>query len=128
MILGINVHRFCEGLGVKVRPPRRARRLRPANVTHALGTIRNMLARDGEDHASLVIRCILESDPTALGADVITSVSLALKRHPDRFPSRQATVQWFGGVRLQMLRQRAQRLRTGPQTLSTLIADRMISE
>ncbi|WP_185982838.1 hypothetical protein [Aureimonas mangrovi] len=125
---GINVHRFAEGLGIRVRPIHRSRRRRPAMETYALGTIRNMLILDGEDHTSLVLRCVVASDPSALGADVITSVSNALKGHPGRFPSRREAMEWFEALPMLALRARAHRLGTGPHALTTLIADRMIGE
>lgn len=125
---GTNVHRFCEGLGIRVHPIHRSRRRRPAMTTFALGTIRRMLINDGEDHTSLVLSCIVSADPSSLGADVISSVSDALKGHPTRFASRREAIDWFGDLPLVALRSRAQRLATGPDALATLIADRMVGE
>lgn len=125
-INGVNCHRFAEGLGIKIRPIRRSRKSRPKGKIYALGTIRRLIASHGEDHASLVVRCILASDPTALGGDVISSVSAALRAHPARFANRSEAVEFFRAVPILKLRQRAQRLATGLHTLSTLVAQEFL--
>lgn len=107
---GINVHRFCEGFGIKVRPIHHAKEPRPPNVIYGGRIIARMLRRMGPEHTGLVLMCIQASNPACLYGDVIFAVSQFLRTHHSDMGGRQGAVGAFQTIDLGRLRQRAQRL------------------
>lgn len=133
---GINVHRFCEGYGVKVRPIHQAKDPRPPNVIYGGRIIARMLRRKGPDHTGLVLLCIQASDPACLYGDVIFAVSQFLRAHTGDLGGRQGAVGAFQTIDLARLRARAQRLARSEgehmtrttAALSIVIADAILGE
>jgi hypothetical protein len=108
---GINIHRFCEGYGVRVLPYRMKREPRPANVIYGGRSIGRLLRKD-EDRTGLVIRCIQASNPTAFDDAVIWSVWCFIGAHKAQERAQDA-ISAFGLIDLAQIRQRAQRLVVG---------------
>lgn len=133
---GINVHRFCEGFGVKVLPNHQAKEPRPPNVIYGGRTIARMLRRKGPDHTGLVLLCIQASDPACLYGDVIFAVSQFLRTHTDVLGGRQGAIGAFQTIDIARLRSRAQRLARSEgehmtkstAALSIVIADAILGE
>ncbi|TKT78404.1 hypothetical protein [Aquamicrobium sp. LC103] len=107
---GINTHRFCEGIGIRVMRTRHAREPRPPNVIYGGRIIARMLRRAGPDHTGLVLMCIKASDPACFYGDAIIAVSQFIKVHGTALGGRQVVVQAFARLDLGQLRNRAQRL------------------
>jgi hypothetical protein len=120
---GINVHRFCEGFGIRVRPIHHAKEPRPPNVIYGGRTIARMLRRKGPDHTGLVLMCIQASDPACLYGDTIRAVSEFLKVHHAATGGRQDAIAHFRVMDIAELRTRAQRLaRRDSEALSSTVA------
>lgn len=133
---GINVHRFCEGFGVKVLSNHQAKEPRPPNVIYGGRTIARMLRRKGPDHTGLVLLCIQASNPACLYGDVIFAVSQFLRTHTDVLGGRQGAIGAFQTIDIARLRNRAQRLARSEgehmtkstAALSIIIADAILGE
>lgn len=105
----VNVHRFCEGYGIRVRPIRRAREPRPANTIYGGRIVARMLRGRGEDHAGLVLMCAKAAGADCLYGDVLFAVSEVLRIHGARWDRRTA-VETFGHVDMRALRYQARML------------------
>ncbi|WP_246754987.1 hypothetical protein [Rhizobium lusitanum] len=77
---GINVHRFLEGYGVKVRLYHESKTSRPANVVYGGRQIARLLKKV-PDRTGLVVRCIQTSNPTGFDDVTIRSVWCFLGAH-----------------------------------------------
>lgn len=97
---GINVHRYCEGFGIKVRPVSQAVEQRPLNTIYGGRIIARMLRRMGPDHTGLVLMCIQASDPACLYGDTLYAVSRFIRAHRNDRARRAATIIEFRAVGL----------------------------
>ncbi len=109
---GINVHRFAEGLGLRILPPSQAKEPRPPNVLYGGRTIARMLRKEGPVHTGLVLSCIQAADPTCFYGDTIWAVSRFLAAHEGTVP-RVELLATFRGLDLSTLRERAKRAAAG---------------
>lgn len=133
---GINVHRFLEGYGVKVRPYREGRnwRDRPANVVYGGRTIARLMRID-MDRVALVVRCIQASNARCLDDFSVLAVWQFVGAHCASMPSKDL-INAFGLVDLARIRERGQQLARGQfgrmgktaEKISTLLADALIPE
>lgn len=133
---GVNVHRFLEGYGVRVRPYRegRAAQDRPANVVYGGRTIARLLRHDAE-RVGLVVRCIQASNPRCFDDYSVLAVWQFVGAHFAHKPHREAICA-FGEIDLARMRKRGQRLARGEygrmgktaEKISSLIADALIPE
>lgn len=104
-----NIHRFCEGYGIRVRPIHRAREPRPANTIYGGRLLSRMVRNRGEDHAGLVLMCAKAAGPDCLYGDVLFAVSEVLRIHGARW-DRPTAVETFSYVDMRALRFRARSL------------------
>lgn len=131
---GINVHRFLEGFGVKIRPYCEARtgKDRPPNVVFGGRTLARLMRKDIE-MAGLVVRCIQASDATCFDDVVIWSVWCFIGAHMAHKKPQHA-VNAFSLIDLGSIKRRAQCLTTGDSgrmaktasAIATLLADAII--
>lgn len=131
---GLNLHRYLEGFGIRVRPITEARgwKDRPANVVYGGRTIARLMKKD-TDRLGLVIRCIQASNPSCFDDVVVWSVWRTVGAHFDPAKPRDA-IEAFRAIDLHQIRKRARRLANGRQqsmeksaaVISTLLADAMI--
>lgn len=133
---GVNVHQFCEGYGIRVRPVHQARDPRPPNTIYGGRVVARMLRRSGPDHTALVLQCAQASAPACLYGDALFAVSQFLKAHGSTLGSRHDAVAAFRSIDISQLRNRAQRLARGrgehmartSAALSVMIADALLGE
>ncbi|MBB4103559.1 hypothetical protein [Allorhizobium borbori] len=131
---GVNLHRFLDEFGVKVRPPRESRTPRPANVVYGGRTIVRLMKQDVE-RCRTVIMSIKASNPAAFDNRIIWSVFRFIGAHWSEEP-RQRVVARFARIDLAEINERAQRLATGrngqmgkvAEKIATLLADRLLDE
>lgn len=133
---GINVHRFCEGFGVRVRPYREGRNAadRPANVVYGGRTVARLLRHD-ENRVALMFRCIQNSNAHCFDDYIVLAVWQFLGAHAAEAAHRDV-VTAFASIDLAKIRNRAQRLAKGQygrmgktvEKISSLIADALIPE
>lgn len=131
---GVNVHRFLEGYGVKVRPYNESRTPRPANVVYGGRYFRRLIHKDAE-RCGLTVRCIQASNPTCFDDIVVYSVWNVIGAH---FPANRASsaISAFGRIDLAEIKKRAQRLCMGEcgrlaksaTTISILLAQEIIDK
>lgn len=129
----MNIHRFCEGYGIRVQTIRRARDPRPANTIYGGRLIARMLRNRGEDHVGLVLMCAKAAGADCLYGDVLYAVSEVLRVHGSRWDRRTA-VETFGYLDMRALRFRARSLARSDAgamtstsaTLAVLIANQII--
>lgn len=125
---GINVHRVCQGLGIRVRPVSALKYDRQKNTIYGGRTISRLIRSHGEDHVHLVLRCIQVSSPDAYFGDVILAVHRYIATHRAK-DGAGALLPDFRSIDLSSLRQRARRLSMGmtkqADALSILIADHL---
>jgi hypothetical protein len=129
---GINVHRFLEGHGIKVRPYAERRSPRPANTVYGGRTIARLLKKD-EERTRTVIRCIQVADPRCFDDVVIWSVWNFITAHYAH-ERRQVVVDLFRNIDLAEIQRRAARLASGDcarmgktsEKIATLLADRIL--
>lgn len=108
---GINLHRFCEGYGLRVRPYHESRTPRPANTIYGGRTLKRLMRKD-MDRAGLVIRCIQSSNPTCFDDVTVWATWCFVGAHFAQ-ASPSVAVEAFRRVDLAKIRQRAQRLVVG---------------
>jgi hypothetical protein len=131
---GVNVHRFLEGYGVRVRPYHESRSPRPANVIYGGRVVRRLIHKDA-DRCGLTVRCIQASNPTCFEDVTLYSVWNLIGAH---FPADRAgsAISAFGRIDLAEIKKRAARLCTGEggrlaktaQTMSILLAQEIIDK
>lgn len=131
---GINLHRFCEGYGLRVRPYHESRTPRPANTIYGGRYLKRLMRKD-IDRAGLVLRCIQSSNPTCFEDVTIFATWCFVGAH---FAQCQPAVaiEAFRRIDLAEIRQRAQRLAVGESgrmaktatTISILLAQAIIHE
>lgn len=131
---GINLHRFLEGYGVRVRPYHESRTPRPANVVYGGRMIRRLIQRDA-DRCSLTVRCIQASNPACFEDIIVWSVWHFIGAHFPTGTAREA-VAAFSAIDLAAIKRRAQRLSVGQSgrlaktatTISILLAQEIIDK
>ena len=133
---GVNVYRFLEGFGVRVRPYREGRSGadRPANVVYGGRTVARLIRIDAA-RAALAVQCIQESNPRCFDDYSILAVWQFLGAHA-ALERRRDVVRAFGGIDLAKIKKRALRLAKGEygrmgktsEKISSLIADALIPE
>jgi hypothetical protein len=125
---GINVHKVCQGLGIRVRPVSTLKYDRQKNTIYGGRTIGRLIRSHGEDHVTLVLRCIQVSSPDAFFGDVILAVHRYIAIHRAKEAPASLLVD-FRHLDLPMMRQRARRLSQGmtrqADALSILIANQL---
>lgn len=131
---GVNLHRFLEGYGVRVRPYHESRTPRPANVVYGGRMVRRLIHRDA-DRCALTVRCIQASNPACFEDIIVWSVWHFIGVH---FPNGQArdAVAAFSAIDLATIKKRAQRLAVGENgrlakmatTISILLAQEIIDK
>lgn len=109
---GINIHKFCQGLGIRVRPVSALKYSRSANTIYGGRTIGRLIHSHGEDHVYRVLRCIQLSSPEAFYGDVILAVHRYIATHRAKDAS-GALYADFGTLSLSAIRERARRLSKG---------------
>ena len=119
---GINVHAFCQGLGIRVRRPAALKFRREPNTIYGGRNISRMIASTSEEHVYCVLRCIQASSPNAFYGDVLYAVHRYISSHRPA-EAAGALAQSFAGIDLLQLRNRAQRLALGPHKVMTKRAD-----
>ena len=131
---GINLHRFCEGYGLKIRPYHESRTPRPANTVYGGRYLKRLMRKD-TDRAGLVVRCIQSSNPTCFDDVTVWATWCFIGAHfAQGTPS--AAIEAFRRVDLADIRQRAQRLIMGESgrmaktatAISILLAQAIIDE
>lgn len=133
---GVNLHRFCEGYGIRVHPVRKSAKDHPPNVIYGGRIVARMLRDRGPDHTGLVLMCIQASNPRCLYGDVILAVSRFLTAHQADLGNRRAAVDAFSQTDLMVLRQRAAQLARGKHdamtnlsaALSVIIANTLLRD
>lgn len=125
---GINIHRLCQGLGIRVRPVSALKYSRAKNTIYGGRTIGRLMRSHGDDHVNLVLRCIQVSSPVAFYGDVILAVHRYIATHrPKEGPG--TLLPDFRTIDLPKLRARARRLSLGmtrqADALSILIANHL---
>jgi len=131
---GINLHRFCEGYGLKIRPYHESRTPRPANVIYVGRSLKRLMRKD-VDRAGLVVRCIQSSDPTCFDDVTMWATWCFVGVHFAQHPPSMA-IEAFRRVDLAEIRRRAQRLIVGESgrmaktatAISILLAQAIIDE
>lgn len=114
-----NVHRFCEGYGVRIRPYRAARQRRSSNTIYGGRIVARMLRNHGEEHTSLVLMCAKAAGSDCLYGDVLFATSEVLRVHGYQW-DRSTAVETFGFLDMRALRFRARSLaRTEAGAMST---------
>jgi len=129
---GVNVHRLCEGLGIRILPLREAKEPRPSNVIYGAGYLRSLASKYGPDHCHKVLRCIQVSNDKALYSDCLIAVSRYV-RAKAKGQGISELVDRFGQVDIGKLRTHSLAICEGitkrrVDTLSVLLADRMVNE
>lgn len=131
---GINLHRFLEGYGVRVRPYHESRTPRPANVVYGGRVVRRLIQRDAE-RCGLTVRCIQASNPACFEDIIVWSVWHFIGAHFTAGEARGA-VAAFSRIDLAAIKKRAQRLAVGGNgrlaktatTISILLAQEIIDK
>jgi hypothetical protein len=131
---GVNVHRFLEGYGVRVRPYHESRTPRPANVVYGGRYFRRLIYKDA-DRCGLTVRCIQASNPTCFDDIFVYSVWNLIGVHFSGNEARSA-IKAFGRIDLAQIKKRAQRLAVGESgrlaktatTISILLAQEIIEK
>lgn len=125
---GINIHKVCQGLGIRVRPVSALKYDRQKNTIYGGRTISRLIRGHGEDHVHLVLRCIQVSSPEAFFGDVILAVHRYIATHRPN-DGAGALLTDFRTLDLLSMRQRARRLSQGmtrqADALSILIANHL---
>lgn len=125
---GINIHRLCQGLGIRVRPVSALKYSRARNTIYGGRTIGRLMRSHGDDHVTLVLRCIQVSSPDAFFGDVIMAVHRYIATHR-RQEGAGTLLPDFRTIDMANLRQRARRLSMGmtkqADALSILIANQL---
>lgn len=125
---GINVHRLCQGLGIRVRPVSTLKFSRAKNTIYGGRTIGRLVRGHGEDHVNLVLRCIQVSSPDAFFGDVILAVHRYIATHRAK-DGPGTLLADFRTLDLATMRVRARRLSYGmtkqADALSILIANQL---
>lgn len=128
----MNLHKFLDEFGVKVRPYKDARQPRPANVVYGGRTVVRLMKKDVEQTRT-VIMCIKASNPTCFDERIVWSVFRFITAHC-RQHTRRDVIEMFKAVDLAAINERAQLLATGQsgrmgktsEKLLTLLADRLL--
>jgi hypothetical protein len=131
---GINLHRFLDEFGVKVRPYHEGNRARPANVVFGGRTVSRLMRKDIE-RTRTVIACIQASNPKCFDDVVIWSIWNFITAHY-AYARRQDVVSLFRGIDIAEIHKRAARLASGDcarmgktsEKIATLLADRLIEK
>lgn len=131
---GVNLHRFLEGFGVKVRPYHESRTPRPANVVYGGRYVRRLIHKDPE-RCGLTIRCIQASNPTCFEDVIVFSVWNVIGAHFAAAAPRSA-ITAFGRIDLAEVKKRALCLAVGESgrlaktatTISILLAQEIIAK
>ncbi|AOF91167.1 hypothetical protein [Sinorhizobium sp. RAC02] len=131
---GVNLHRFLEGFGVKVRPYHESRTPRPANIVYGGRYVRRLIHKDAE-RCGLTIRCIQASNPTCFEDVIVFSVWNVIGAHFATAAPR-SVITAFGRTDLAEVKERALRLSVGEAgrlaktvtTISILLAQEIIEE
>lgn len=118
---GVNVHKFCQGLGIRVRPTSALKYRREPNCIYGGRTVARLIHAHGEDHAYRVLRSIQVGHGQLFG-DVIMAVDRYIRAHRPQ-DSQQSVLAGFATIDLSALRDRAQRLAMGKKCPMTKRAD-----
>lgn len=125
---GINIHRLCQGLGIRVRPVSALKFSRAKNTIYGGRTIGRLMRSHGEEHVYLVLRCIQVSSAEAFYGDVILAVHRYIATHRPK-EGAGTLLPDFRTIDMLGLRNRAQRLSRGmtkqADALSILIANQL---
>lgn len=131
---GVNLHRFLDEFGVKVRPYREAQRMRPANIVYGGRTITRLMRKD-VNQCRTVIAAIQSSNPSCFDECMIWSVWCFIAAHVADRP-RHEVVAMFSSIDIAEIGKRAQRLVSGncgrmgktAEKISTLLADKLLEK
>jgi len=105
----INLHRFCEGFGIRILPKGGERTPRPANVIYGGKNLRRLILDYGEEHAAKVVRCIQISNAFSFEAETLKAVSLYIRKIRPESPA-HALFADFLTIDIGRLRERALKL------------------
>jgi hypothetical protein len=132
---GVNLHRFCEGLGIRVRPIAALKYRREPNTIYGGRMLARLLKQKGEDHTYIVLRCIQVSNRDCFFGDVIWAMHRFIHAHRPQTDALTLANE-FRLIDIGAIRLRAQRLALGrvdamtkkADALATLIADKLEKE